>query len=78
MKVQSTVTAGQQLWTENFCWMYANSINLYCIDQFYLISEKRMLSGKWTQQKHSRKHTSTFFVFIKDNKKHIDYFKFME
>ena len=77
MKVQSTVTAGQQLQTEEFVWLYAHSINLYCLDKFYLIGKQRILSGKWTQQKHSRKYTSVFFVFVKDNKKHFNYFEYL-
>ena len=77
IKVQSTVTAGQQLHTEEFVFMYAHSINLYCLDKFYLIGKQRILSGKWTQQKHSRKYTSVFFIFVKDNKKHFNYFEYL-
>ena len=43
------------------------------VDEFYLNSKNRLISGKVKKQQHSRSYVSSFYVFKKSRKKKIFY-----
>ena len=74
-KTQACVSGGIQLMMPEYSWLVAQQCGFYILDQFFLIAKSRLHSGKLQNICHARKYTSTFFVFKKDKKKKIDYFK---
>lgn len=69
-KMQSTVSGGLQHWLSEFSMLCAMYHGLYAIDQFHLQAKARMVSAsKIKKQAHSRKFTSTFWVFKKDKRR---------
>lgn len=80
-KCQSTISASVQCSTEEFSFMCANKLGLYTLDKFYLEAKARLISsGKYKKQCHSRKYTSSFYVFQKNDKmfKKTNYFDMIE
>lgn len=73
-KTQATVSGGQQLWTPEYSWLSAIMCGFYPKDQFILQAKARLTSSKVKTQMHSRKFTSTFWVFEKGNNKDPRYF----
>ena len=72
-KMQSTVSGGLQHWYTPFCFMSAQKLGFYVLDEFILESQVRLISkGKYKKQQHARKYTSTFWVFCKDKKRTKD------
>ena len=68
-KMQSTVSGGINHWYAPFCFMCAQYLGLYVIDEFILQAKARLISPqKYNKQCHARKYTSTFFVFKKEPK----------
>jgi hypothetical protein len=50
--------------------MVAQKLGFYVKDEFLLEAKARLISAsKYKAQQHSRKYTSTFWVFEKNNKK---------
>jgi hypothetical protein len=74
IKCQSTISSSIQIMMPEFCWYVAQQSGFYVLDQFFLIAKKVLHSSKIQHQIHARKHTSTFLVLKKCNKK-VGYFK---
>lgn len=70
-KCQNTVTGGKMLPTEHWSWLCASACGYDMVDYFTLLAKSRMTSGKIKNQEHSRRFTSTFFVFKKSDKKKL-------
>lgn len=71
-KMQSSVSGGLQHMLSEFSAICAADAGLYINDQFFLEAKARLISAsKIKKQMHSRKYTSTFWVFKKNNKKDI-------
>ena len=69
-KMQSSVSGGLQHLLSEFSAVCAADCGLYINDQFILEAKARLISAsKIKKQQHSRKYTSTFWVFKKDGKK---------
>lgn len=69
-KMQSTISGGLNCPLSEFSLLCAADCGLYFKDKFYLQAKARLISaGKIKKQQHSRKYTSDFYVFVKDNKK---------
>ena len=69
-KMQSSVSGGLQHLLSEFSAVCAADCGLYINDQFILEAKARLISAsKIKKQQHSRKYTSTFWVFKKDEKK---------
>lgn len=67
-KMQNNISGGKQIWSSDFASLAAQAHGFYKKDEFILQAKTRLISGKIKQQKHSRKYTSSFFVFLKDEK----------
>lgn len=68
-KSQATVSGGCQLMTPEYSWYVATKVGFYTLDQFFLLAQNRLHSGKIKKQQHARKYSSTFYVFKKGGKK---------
>lgn len=69
-KMQNSVSGGLQHMLSEFSMLCAADCGLYVKDQFHLQAKARLISAsKIKKQVHSRKFTSTFWVFMKDDKK---------
>ena len=69
-KMQSSVSGGLQHLLSEFSLLCASNANLYTIDRFNLLAKARLISAsKIKKQMHSRKYTSDFWVFQKNEKK---------
>lgn len=69
-KMQDTVSGGLQHLLSEFSIVCAADCNLYVEDQFIMKAKSRLISAsKIKKQMHSRKYTSTFWVFRKNGKK---------
>ena len=80
-KCQSTVSGGIEWNSEEYSYMAATKVGFYTIDKFILSAKARLISkGKYKQQCHARKYTSTFYVFKKDKKlaDKTNFFKYIE
>ena len=70
-KMQSTVSGGRQVWAVPFSFLCADKFGFYVKDEFILEAKARLIAdSKIKKQCHSRKYTSTFWVFQKDNKRY--------
>lgn len=67
-KCQDTVSSGKQYITHQFIMNEANKQGFYIKDFFILLSKKRMISPKHTNQQHCRKFHSYFLVLEKSTK----------
>lgn len=67
-KFQSTVSGGRELWSVPFSFFAAERIGFYVEDEFILEAKARIVANSHFKngQKHSRKYTSTFWVFRKN------------
>lgn len=71
-KMQNTTSGGLQHWFVHFAFMVAQSLGFYVIDEFTLQANNRLISaGKYKQQQHARKYTSTWLVMKKDSKRAV-------
>lgn len=69
-KMQNSVSGGLQHMLSYFSMICAAHYNLYVKDEFLLQAKARLISAsKIKKQMHSRKYTSSFWVFMKDDKK---------
>jgi hypothetical protein len=69
-KMQSSVSGGLQHLLSEFSALCAADCGLYIQDQFILEAKARLISAsKIKKQQHSRKYTSTFWIFRKNDKK---------
>ena len=69
-KMQSSVSGGLQHLLSEFSLLCAADANLYTIDRFNMLAKARLISAsKIKKQMHSRKYTSDFWVFQKNEKK---------
>jgi hypothetical protein len=78
MKTQGCVSSATNLFIPEYCFMVAVKCGFQVADQFFLIAKNRLHSSKIEKQYHSRKYTSTFWVFRKTKKKKVDYFSMIE
>lgn len=70
-KMQSTVSGGRQVWATPFSFLVADKTGFYVADEFILEAKARLIAkSKIKTQKHARKYTSTFWVFVKDSPKY--------
>lgn len=76
-KCQPTVTGGKQLNSHHYIWFIAESLGYDLIDEFLLVSNQRLISGKVTKQVHARKYHSYFYVLKKSTKKKTVYLNFL-
>ena len=69
-KMQSTISAGREVWSVPFSFLCADKLGFYCIDEFILEAKTRLVANSHFKngQLHARKYTSTFYVFKKDEK----------
>ena len=74
-KCQNTISGGKFYANEEYVWMEAEKIGFTTLDKFNLTAKARLLSGKVKNQEHARNFNSVFWVFKKDEKNHIDYYK---
>ena len=72
-KTQRTITGSKTLNSPEMSWMFAESVGFDTVDEFYLNSKNRLISGKVKKQQHSRSYVSSFYVFKKSRKKKIFY-----
>lgn len=77
IKCQPTVSAGKEINSHMFIWLIAESLGFDLIDEFILISNGRLISGKIKKQQHARKYHSYFFVLKKSTKKKVSYLNFL-
>lgn len=69
-KMQSSVSGGLQHNMSEFSMLCAADCGLYVNDQFLLQAKARLIpASKIKKQMHSRKYTSTFWIFTKDSKR---------
>ena len=68
-KSQNQVSGGMQIMSSEYSWYIATKIGFYTLDQFILLAQNRLHSGKIKKQQHARKYSSTFYVFQKGGKK---------
>jgi len=77
VKSQPTVSGGKELNSHMFIWLIAESLGFDLIDEFILISNARLISGKIKKQQHARKYHSYFFVLKKSAKKKVSYLNYL-
>ena len=65
MKTQSFIYANRQIWTNYHLYEYARELNLEMVDEFVLVTHKRLIhrSGK---QQHARRFHAYFLCFRKE------------
>lgn len=77
VKCQNTISGGKFYANEEYVWMEAEKVGFTTLDKFNLTAKARLLSGKIKKQEHARNYNSVFWVFKKDSKNHIDYYKWI-
>ncbi len=76
-KCQNTISGGKFYANEEYAWMESERAGFCTIDKFNLLAKARLLSGKIKKQEHARNFNSVFWVFKKDTKNRIDYYKWI-
>lgn len=68
-KMQNTCSGSIQHWWVQFCFLYAQKLGFYVIDEFILEAKNRLLSpSKIKKVQHSRKYTCSWLVLQKNPK----------
>lgn len=76
VKTQPCVTARKELNSHHYLWFIGESLGFDLIDEFVLITNRRLISGKIKSQEHARKFHSYFYVFKKSQKQKPKYLDF--
>lgn len=78
VKCQPTVTGGKELNSHMFVWFISECLGFDMMDEYILLSNVRLISGKIKTQQHARKYHSYFFVLKKSTKKKPCYLNYLK